>query len=363
MSAFPNTLRRPADLAEAGLVAPDAVPALARVAKRYAVAITPAMAALIDAADPADPIARQFVPSVAELAEHPVERLDPIDDKGHSPMPGLVHRYPDRVLVKAVHTCPVYCRFCFRREMVGPGRSDALSTEDFDRITDYVAARPEIREVIVTGGDPFVLSPRRIGALTERFAAMAHVRTIRWHTRVPVVAPDLVTAELAEALRRDGIATWVAIHANHPREFTAEARAACARLADAGIPLVSQSVLLAGVNDDAEILAKLMRTFVENRIKPYYLHHPDHAPGTSHFRTDPAVGQRLMRELWRRVSGLARPVYVLDAPGGAGKVPIGPSHLDAAEGGGWIVETAHGEKGPYDPGLAASPPPGPSMPS
>ena len=351
MKAVAHTLRRPAELAAAGLVAPEATPELDRVAERYAVAITPAMAALIDPTDPADPIARQFLPDPAELREHPAERADPIDDAGHSPMPGLVHRYPDRVLLKAVHTCPVYCRYCFRREMVGPGRSDGLSAEDFERITAYVAARPEIREVIVTGGDPFVLSPRRIAGLTEAFAALPHVRTIRWHTRVPVVAPDLVTDELAAALRRDGIATWVAIHADHPREFTAAAREACARLADAGVPLVSQSVLLAGVNDDAETLAELMRVFVENRIKPYYLHHPDLAPGTAHFRTDPAVGRALMRELWRRVSGLARPVYVLDMPDGAGKVPIGPSHLDAAEDGGWIVETVRGDHAPYDPGL------------
>ncbi len=354
MTASARTLRTPADLLAADLVPHEALPALERVAARYAVAITPAMAALIDPSDPADPIARQFVPNAAELVEHPDEREDPIDDHGHSPLPGLVHRYPDRVLLKLVHTCPVYCRFCFRREMVGPGKADALTVEDVDRILAYVAERPAIWEVVVTGGDPFVLSPRRVAEVTRRLAAIDHVKVVRWHTRVPVVAPDLVTPDLAAALRAEGVATWVAVHANHPREFTAEARAACARLADAGIALLGQSVLLRGVNDDPSTLAALMRGFVENRIKPYYLHHPDLAPGTGHMRLGIAEGQALMRSLQRDASGLCRPVYVLDVPGGSGKVPIGPCHLapgDASADGSesWSVETLGGNAVAYPP--------------
>ena len=348
MTAFDRTLRSIDDLVAAGLAAPEARAPLQEVASRYAVAITPAMARLIDPADPADPIARQFVPSPDELSEDPVERADPIDDHGHSPVPGLVHRYPDRVLLKLVHTCPVYCRFCFRREMVGPGKADAMGPEALDRMIAYIAERPAIWEAIVTGGDPFTLSARRVAAVTSRLAAIPHLKAIRWHTRVPVVAPDLVTPELVAALRAPGVATWVAVHADHPREFSAEAEAACARLADAGVTLVSQTVLLAGVNDDAEVLAALMRRFVENRIKPYYLHHPDLAPGTGHMRVDIARGQALMRELNRKVSGLCRPTYVLDVPGGAGKVSIGPAHA-VPDGEGWTIETAAGDRVAYPP--------------
>ncbi len=352
MTAFDRTLRSIDDLVDAGFAAPDARASLEEVASRYAVAITPAMARLIDSTDSADPIARQFVPIADELVEDPVERPDPIDDHGHSPVPGLVHRYPDRVLLKLVHTCPVYCRFCFRREMVGPGKADAIGGEELDRMIAHIAARPAIWEAIVTGGDPFVLSPRRVADVTARLAAIPHLKVVRWHTRVPVVAPDLVTPELAAALRAPGLSTWVAIHANHPREFTAEAEAACTLLADAGVTLVSQTVLLAGVNDDADVLADLMRRFVENRIKPYYLHHPDLAPGTGHMRVDISRGQALMRELNRKVSGLCRPTYVLDVPGGAGKVSIGPAHAAPSEDG-WTIETAAGERVAYPPAPAS----------
>jgi lysine 2,3-aminomutase len=345
----PRTLRRPADLVAAGLAAPERLPDLERVAARYAVAITPAMADLIEAGDPHDPIARQFVPDPAELDAAPQERADPIGDAAHEAVPGLVHRYPDRALLKLVSVCPVYCRFCFRREMVGPGRPAMLSDEALTAALAYLAARPEIWEVIVTGGDPLVVAPRRLAALTRRLAGIDHVRVVRWHSRVPVVAPERIDAALVAALKACGKATYVVVHANHPRELTPGARAALARLADAGIPLLSQSVLLKGVNDDAEVLASLMRAFVENRVKPYYLHHGDLAPGTSHVRTDLAEGQALMRRLRGRVSGLCQPTYVLDIPGGHGKVPAGPAYVTAA-GDGYVVEDIHGRRHAYPPG-------------
>jgi lysine 2,3-aminomutase len=300
---------------------------LAEVAARYAVAITPAMEALIDANDVADPIAAQFRPNARELEAAPDELADPIGDEAHTPVKGVVHRYRDRCLLKLVHVCPVYCRFCFRRETVGPA-APALSTEALDRALAYIAARPEIWEVIVTGGDPLILSPRRLKALTSRLAQIPHLKVVRFHTRVPAVDPDAVTPELVEALKSPAQATWVALHANHARELTPAARAACARLIDAGVPMVSQTVLLRGVNDDPEALGELMRAFVETRIKPYYLHHADLAPGTGHFRTSLAEGQALMRELRGAVSGLCQPTYVLDIPGGHGKVPVGPAYLD-----------------------------------
>ncbi len=338
-----RTLRHPGELAVAGLVPPERIPALEDVAARYAVAITPPMAELIDAGDAHDPIARQFVPDPAELETRPEELADPIGDDVHAVVPGLIHRYPDRVLLKLVQVCAVYCRFCFRRETVGPG-AEHLSPAALAEAIAYVRDHPEIWEVIVSGGDPLVASPRRIAALMAELAAIDHVKVVRFHTRVPVVAPERITPELIDALRIEGIATWVAVHANHAREFTPAARAAIAALADAGIPLVGQTVLLRGVNDDPETLGALMRTMVENRVKPYYLHHGDLAPGTAHFRTTLAEGHDLMRALRGRYSGLCQPTYVLDIPGGHGKSPLGPSHVDGDN-----VEDWQGRRHAYPP--------------
>ncbi len=343
-----RTLHHPAELVEAGLVPPERLAALEEVAARYAVAIAPEMAELVDAADAADPIARQFVPDPAELHTAPDERADPIGDATHQVADGLIHRYPDRVLLKLVNVCAVYCRFCFRRETIGP-EAPHLTAEALERALAYVQSRPEIWEVIVSGGDPLVASPRRLAALTARLAAIGHVKIVRFHTRVPMVAPERVTDELVRALTAPAVTTWVAIHANHPREFTPAAKAAVARLADAGIPLVSQTVLLAGVNDAAETFAELMRAFVENRVKPYYLHHGDLAPGTGHFRATVAEGQALMRALRGRVSGLCQPTYVLDIPGGHGKVPIGPNYA-AEDCGSLTVEDYQGARHAYRSG-------------
>jgi lysine 2,3-aminomutase len=324
------TLRQPAELVAHGLAAAADLSDLEKVAARYAVAVTPDMAALIDPNDPGDPIARQFIPSAEELAVQPGESADPIGDHTHSPVAGIVHRYPDRVLFKLVHVCAVYCRFCFRREMVGPGKATALSSDAYNGALDYIRANSEIWEVILTGGDPLMLSPRRLAEIMADLAAIDHVRIIRIHTRVPVADPVRISAEMVAALRVEGATTWVALHANHVSELTDKARAACAGLIDAGIPMVSQTVLLRGVNDNAPALEALMRAFVECRIKPYYLHHGDLAPGTAHLRTTLAQGQELMRALRGRVSGLCQPEYVLDIPGGHGKAPVGPSYLSQA---------------------------------
>jgi len=331
MRSVARTLRRPAELADAGLVPPDRLADLERVAAQYAVAISPAMAALIDPTDPADPIARQFVPDPAELTVAPEERGDPIGDDARSPVAGIVHRYPDRVLLKLVHVCPVYCRFCFRREQVGPHGRPSLSPAELAAALDYIRARPDIWEVILTGGDPLILSARRLRAVVRALAAIEHVKIIRVHTRVPVAAPERVTRELVRALKAPGKvpckASYVVVHVNHARELTPQARAACARFIDAGVPMLSQSVLLRGVNDDAATLGALMRALVESRVKPYYLHHGDLARGTAHLRTSVATGQDLMRSLRGSHSGLCQPTYVLDVPGGFGKVPIGPTYL------------------------------------
>ena len=347
MTAFRHTLKSVDDLADVGLVSRARAAQIAPVADRYAVAVSPAMAALIDASDPADPIARQFLPDPRELFRRDEERDDPIGDHLKSPVAGIVHRYADRVLLKVVSACPVYCRFCFRREMVGPGKSPALSEAELGAALDYIRAHPEVWEVILTGGDPLILSPRRVAELTAALGEIAHVKVLRWHTRVPAVAPERVTPDLVAALGSRKQAVFVALHANHPREMTVAARGACARLIEAGIAMVSQTVLLRGVNDDAATLEALMRAFVEARVKPYYLHHGDLAPGTAHLRTTIAEGQALMRALRQRLSGLALPTYVLDIPGAHGKVPIGPQYL-AKVSAGYRIEDPRGEARAYE---------------
>lgn len=317
-----RALRSAADLVAAGLAPADAMSGLEAVAERYAVAITPEVAALVKPGDPTDPIARQFVPSILELRTHAAELADPIGDDVRSPVAGLVHRYPDRVLLKIVGVCPVYCRFCFRREMVGPDNGRTLSEAEIAAALAYIRAHRQVWEVILTGGDPFMLSERRVCAIGLGLGAIPHVKVLRWHTRVPVVDPERVTPALVAALKSCGKTVVVGLHSNHPRELTPDARRAIARLADAGLPLVSQTVLLKRVNDEADTLEALMRAFVECRVLPYYIHHGDLAPGTSHFRLPVADGIALVREVHRRLSGLARPDYVLDLPGAFGKVSL-----------------------------------------
>ena len=341
-----STLTTPRALIDAGLGAPGREAEWRAVAERYAIAVPPALAALIDPSDANDPIARQFLPDGRELDRRREERDDPIGDDLKSPTRGLVHRYRDRVLLKLVSVCAVYCRFCFRRESVGPA-TPSLDEAAFAAALRYIRERPEIWEVVLTGGDPLALSPRRLAEVARALAEVPHVKVLRWHTRLPVAAPERVTEALAGALTQGHDKTvYVALHANHPRELTGEARAACGRLIAAGAAMVSQTVLVKGVNDDAGVLEALMRGFVELRVKPYYLHHPDLAPGTSHLRPTLAEGQALVRELRRRLSGLAMPAYVLDLPGARGKIPVGPAYL---QGGGpdYAVTDPSGERGRY----------------
>lgn len=347
-----TTLRTSAQLCEQALVPPGCQPVMDAIAGRYAVAIPEALVQLIDRTDPHDPIARQFIPDPAELAHRPEDLKDPIGDDAYSPVEGIVHRYPDRVLLKLTHICAVYCRFCFRREMVGPGKPNALAPKALAVAFDYIRTHPEIWEVILTGGDPLVLSARRLRSVMEALANIDHVKVVRIHTRVPVADPGRITPDLVRAIKIKGKPTYVAVHVNHPRELTSHARAACARMADVGIPLLSQTVLLSGVNDTAGVMAELMRTLVECRIKPYYLHHGDLAPGTSHLRTDISSGQQLMRKLRGRVSGLCQPTYVLDIPGGHGKSPIGPNYFERAASNNVVrfaVEDFNGQRHQYPP--------------
>ena len=335
-------------LVDEKLVAPERLVELERVAARYAVAITAHSADMIDPDDPQDPIGLQFLPQEAELDLAAGEMSDPIGDRAHSPLPGIVHRYPDRALLMITHTCASYCRFCFRRETVGPTGPGSLSPSDLRGALAYIAGQPDIWEVILTGGDPLVLSPRRLADVMTALAKIDHVKVVRFHTRVPALDPDRITPALVDALLQAKKAVFVALHINHSRELSPKAVAACARLVDAGIPMVSQTVLLRGVNDDPVVLSALMRRLVEARIKPYYLHHGDLAPGTAHLRTTIEDGQSLMRAMRGQVSGLCQPTFVLDIPGGRGKVPIGPSYLTADGKQHW-VEDPSGAMSVYPP--------------
>jgi lysine 2,3-aminomutase len=339
-----GTLRTAGALVAAGLLPAADREAAEAVGERYAISVTPAMAALIDPADPADPMARQFIPDSREMLAQPGESGDPIGDRLKTPVAGLVHRYPDRVLLKVTSLCPVYCRFCFRREMVGPQSAENLGAAEIEAALAYIRERPKIWEVILTGGDPLILSPRRIGEFTAALGAIPQVKVMRWHTRVPVVAPERITDDLVAALTGTGKSVVVGLHANHPRELTDAARSALGRLARAGVMLVSQSVLLRGVNADADTLEALFRGFIEAGVKPYYLHHPDRASGTSHFRVTIAEGQALMGELRRRLSGIALPSYVLDIPGAHGKVSVEAARVSQERdaGGAWLVTDASG---------------------
>ena len=344
MSRFLHTT---ADLARAGLVEPDAIAALEAVAARYAIAITPAVAAMIDPADPLDPIGLQYLPSPEELISAPGEQADPIGDQIHAPVKGIVHRYPDRLLLTATYACAVYCRFCFRREVVGPGGAGGLTPAELDGALAYIAGHPEVWEVILTGGDPLVLSPRRIADLVQRISDIPHVKILRVHTRLPVADPEQVSEALVGALAGSRLTLAVGVHVNHARELTPAADAALARLAGAGALLLSQTVLLRGVNDRVEVLGDLMRALVERGVRPYYLHHPDPAPGTARFRVSLAEGQALVRGLRGRDSGLCQPTYVLDIPGGFGKVPAGPAWIES-DGAGMTATDPWGGRHPVE---------------
>lgn len=331
-----------ADLAEAGLIADAGDQHLRGVAETFRIRITPAMQAAIAAAD--DPVARQFVPTIAENVVNDTDLHDPIGDRVHLAAPGLTHRYPDRVILALTQTCDVYCRFCFRRETVG--ETGALSDADLDAAMDYLARTPKVREVVLTGGDPLTLSPRRIATVLDRLAAVRHIEHVRFHSRVPVVAPDRIDAALLSALGRHP-AVWVVVHTNHAQELTDTARAALARLTGAGIPLLSQTVLLRGVNDRAETLADLFRALVRLKVKPYYLHHCDLARGAGHFRTTIAEGRAIMADLRGMISGLCIPTYVLDTPGGFGKVPLTEAYVTETAPGRHLVRDHAGRLHAY----------------
>jgi lysine 2,3-aminomutase len=334
------------DLIDLQLIDEQMIEKINQVANKYAIGITPTMIQQINGVKD-DPIARQFLPHPNELLHTKDESADPIGDFNHSVVKGLVHRYPDRVLLKLLHICPVYCRFCFRREMVGPSGDGMLTAQEINEALNYISEHKDIWEVILTGGDPLALSARRLADIINHLSTFDHVKIIRIHTRVPLVDPSRINDDLIKALTQTPKILYIAVHANHKKEFTEAGTNAIKKLHQAHISLISQTVLLRGVNDNIAALSELMRCFVEHHIKPYYIHHPDHAIGTSHFRLTLAEGMELINQLRGHLSGLCQPHYMLDIPGGYGKIALTTASITAAQQGSYLVKDFQGRQHLY----------------
>lgn len=336
--ALNRAARTPEDLVERGLLSPEQAHKLAPVAQRFEMLVSDYYLSLIDPDDPNDPVRRQALPDLAELAARPDERSDPIGDHAHQATPILVHRYPDRALLFPTFRCPMFCRYCFRK--VTLNEEAVHLRQQLPPAVDYLRAHPQIKEVILSGGDPLMLPDHRLLMVIDAVRALPHIERIRLHTRFPVTLPQRLTPELAEGLgaRRP---LYVVTHFNHPRELSEVAAAGIERLVRQGITVLNQSVLLVGVNDDTQVLAELFSTLLRWQVRPYYLHHPDLTVGTQHFRLSLERGLALVRGLRGHITGLAWPTYVLDIPGGGGKVPV-DSHFvqpDLEVPGRWWLES------------------------
>ncbi|MBK8412614.1 MAG: KamA family radical SAM protein [Sandaracinaceae bacterium] len=308
----------------------------------FPLSVTPYYLSLADPHDPACPIRRQCVPSADEAVEVPGDLRDPLGEEEHEVAPHLIQRYPDRVLLLATDRCAVYCRFCTRSRMVGDG-GGARSMDALAEAFAYIEAHPEVQEVIVSGGDPLVMSTARIARLFERLAQIEHLTNVRLATRAPVTIPQRITDELVQALRKAHPSLWVMTHFNHPKELTPESTAALARLVDAGLPVMNQTVLLRGINDHADTLEALFRGLVKRRVRPYYLLQMDPVRGTGHLRTPLDAGIAIMGALQGRLSGIALPKLIVDTPNGRGKVPVGPDTVVARGEGRTTLRTFRGE--------------------
>jgi lysine 2,3-aminomutase len=294
---------------------------------KLALAITPYFFNLIDRANPECPIRKQVIPRSDESVVSEEEMLDSLGEDEHSPIPGLVHRYPDRVLFLVTDRCAAYCRYCTRSRLVSNAQDYNFHPE-YERGLRYIEAHPEIRDVLLSGGDPLLLSDKKIEHLLSRLRAIPHVEFIRIGSRIPVFLPQRITPELCAVFKKHG-PIWMSIHVNHPKECTAELRKACEQLSFAGVPLGNQSVLLRGVNDDAEVMKALVHRLLRMRVRPYYLYQMDLITGGSHFKVDVRKGMEIIRALRGHTTGYAVPQYVIDAPGGGGKVPINPEYVES----------------------------------
>jgi lysine 2,3-aminomutase len=293
---------------------------------KLALAITPYFFNLIDRDDPDCPIRKQVIPRIDESIVSAEEQLDSLGEDEHSPVPGLVHRYPDRVLFLVTDRCASYCRYCTRSRLVSNAQDYNFHPE-YEQALRYIEAHPEVRDVLLSGGDPLLLSDKKLDHLLGRLRAIKHVEFIRIGSRIPVFLPQRITPELCDVLRRHG-PVWMSIHVNHPKEATQELKDACERLSFAGVPLGNQSVLLRGVNDDPEVMKALVHRLLRMRVRPYYIYQMDLITGGAHFKADVRKGLEIIAALRGHTTGYAVPQYVIDAPGGGGKVPINPDYLE-----------------------------------
>lgn len=317
---FSHRIRNAEQLAKILPLSEDEKSDIEKCLQCFRMAITPYYASLIDPADPCDPIRMQCVPSIWETYPCGNDMADPLNEIGDSPVPHVVHRYPDRVLLLVTLQCSMYCRHCTRRRVVG--EEDRVITEKaLQKALDYIRANSRIRDVLISGGDPLTMSTEKLEHIISSIRAIPHVDIIRIGTRVPVVMPMRITSELTDMLKKYQ-PIWINTHFNHPRELSADAEKACSAIVDAGIPLGNQSVLLRGINDDAETMKRLLLGLVHMRVRPYYLYQCDLSKGIGHFRTKVETGIDIMHELTGNISGYALPKYVIDAPGGGGKIPV-----------------------------------------
>lgn len=298
---------------------------VARCLESLRMAITPYYLSLIDLDNPFDPVRLQAVPTAKELHRSDADLLDPLHEDTDSPVPGLTHRYPDRVLMLVTDQCSMYCRHCTRRRFAGQ-KDCEVQTNRIDKYIEYVAAHPEVRDVLLSGGDALLLSDEKLEGIIRRLRAIEHVEIIRIGSRTPVVMPQRITPELCAMLKKYH-PVWLNTHFNHPNEITPESRRACEMLADAGIPLGNQSVLLAGVNDCVHVMKRLVHELVKIRVRPYYIYQCDLSMGLEHFRTPVSKGIEIIEGLRGHTSGFAVPTFVVDAPGGGGKIPVMPEYL------------------------------------
>jgi len=347
-----HSLRRRADLERVFTLSADESAALDRAGERLPLSITPYYAGLM-ADDPADPLRRTMIPVSAEFRVAPEELRDPLGEDAHTPVPGLVHRYPDRALFLVTDRCPVYCRYCTRSRLVGGGGDTPQGPLNWDRAIQYIAATPAIRDVLISGGDPLVFSDARLEPLLAKLHAIPHLEMIRIGSKIPVSLPQRITPELCAMLRQYH-PLYLSLHVNHPRELSAAAARACERLADAGIPLGGQTVLLRGINDDIETLKALMHGLLRVRVRPYYLLQRHLVQGSAHFRTTVEKGLELIRGLRGHTSGYAVPHYIVDLPDGGGKIALTPDMLQRREGNDLIFTNFQGREGwryPAAPGI------------
>ena len=336
-----HRIRTKEELSEVIKLTADEEGGIKKANGRLSMAITPYWVTLIDPQDPNCPLRRQAVPVFAESIVGPHEMVDPCAEDRDSPAPHLVHRYPDRVLLLATESCAMYCRHCTRRRLVGEYTEDN-SPARFDAAIEYIKSNRKIRDVLISGGDPFILEDEEIESLIQRLRAISHIEFLRIGTRVPVTLPQRISEKLVSMLKKYA-PIWISIHFNHPKEITKRCKIACDMLADSGIPLGSQTVLLKGINDRPYIMKKLMHELLQIRVRPYYIYQCDLVRGTQHFRTPVAVGINIMEKLRGHTSGYAVPTYVIDGPGGGGKIPVGPNYVLSQAKGKYVLRNYKGK--------------------